>query len=168
MEIRFHFLPMYYYYSICTKKCPQRLDRRSAAHLSPLLCGVEGSCPVSVGACSPLPPGSRGCTCPLSGGGAARAPKFLLFSLLCRLQRLGVLCTCLHSGEAVTDTVPVFVCGRPRETGTLMLQGQKQFGPRVDLSVVSSAFPFYLTEYLITTLSVLFSLFAFPQILQNQ
>lgn len=159
---------MYYYYSICTKKCPQRLDRRSAAHLSPLPCGVEGSCPVSVGACSPLPPGSHGCTCPLSGGGPRERLRSGSSHCSAGCRGAGVLCTCLPSGEAVTGTVPVCVCGRPRETGTFMLQGQKQCGPRVDFSVVSSAFPFYLTKYLITTLNVLFSLFTFPQILQNQ
>lgn len=111
------------------------------------------------------PPGGHKAALPLSAGGAARA-QVLLFSLLCggcRLQGLGWFCAvvCLHSGGAP-------VCGRPPGDRPIHVPRPEAVSPLLGVSGVSSVLPFYLTEYLITTLNVLFSLFTFPQILQNQ
>lgn len=160
-------LPMDYYYSICTKKCPQRLARRSAAPLSPLPSGVQGSCRVGCGGCllsSPcLPPVVTRLHFPLSAGGGCKSAGPALLTALRRLQGLGWFCAvvCLHSGGAA-------VCGCPPGDRPIRVPRPEAVSPLVGVSGVSSVLPFYLTEYLITTLNVLFSLFTFPQILQNQ
>lgn len=130
----------------------------------PLPSGVEGSCRVGCRGCllsSPCLPDSpwwsQGCTSPLSAGGAARA-QVLLFSLLCGggcRGSAGSVLLCLHSGGAP-------VCGRPPGDRPIHVPRPEAVSPLLGVSGVSSVLPFYLTEYLITTLNVLFSLFTFP------
>lgn len=166
LEVRSPCLPMDYYHSICTKKCPQRLARRSAAPLSPF--HLESKVPFGLGvegACSRLPVSpwwSQGCTSPQCWGRCQSAGPALLTALR-RLQGLGWFCAvvCLHSGGAP-------VCGRPPGDRPIHVPRPEAVSPLLGVSGVSSVLPFYLTEYLITTLNVLFSLFTFPQILQNQ
>lgn len=116
LEIRFPFLSVFYYYSICIQKIPQRLNHCNAAHLSTLLIGVKGSHLVSVGACLHLQ-WSHECTFTPLELGAESELTVTLFHLLCLCPQGSVDSVYLslhHVGKGSdTDTVCIFVCDHP-------------------------------------------------------
>lgn len=133
----------------------------------PLPSGVEGSFRVGCGGCllsAPcLPLVVTRLHFPSECCGGCQSAGPALLTALRRLQGLGWFCAvvCLHSGGAP-------VCGRPPGDRPIHVPRPEAVSPLLGVSGVSSVLPFYLIEYLITTLNVLFSLFTFPQILQNQ
>lgn len=163
LEIRSPCLPMDYYYSLCTKNVPK--DWLAAVQLlwAPsiwsrrFLSGWVWGVPALVSLSPWLPLVVTRLHFPSEcwGGCQSAGPAFL--TALRRLQGLGWFCAvvCLHSGGAP-------VCGRPPGDRPIHVPRPEAVSPLLGVSGVSSVLPFYLTEYLITTLNVLFSLFTFP------